>query len=852
MTRRIEIPELSLVLLVGASSSGKSTFARRHFLESEVLSSDRFRAWIADDENDQSATPDAFDALRYIADKRLARGRIVVIDATNVQPEARRDLIALARSRDVLPIAIVLDVPQEVCLERNAVRTDRRLPEGAIRRQVRDLRSSLRSLQREGVRQVHVLEGAAIDDAIVVRQPLWSDRRDERGPFDVIGDVHGCREELEGLLATLGWQRDERAAFVHPQGRKAVFLGDLVDRGPDSPGCIEIAMRMVEAGVALCVPGNHEARLLRKLRGKDVKLTHGLAETMQQLEVREPELRDRIATFVDDLVSHLVLDGGKLVVAHAGMKEAYQGRASGRVREFALYGETTGEIDVYGLPVRADWAAEYRGRATVVYGHTPVPSAEWVNQTICIDTGCVFGGALTALRWPERELVSVPAQRAYAESIKPLVKASESRSAQHEADDLLDVSDFLSRLRVDTRLAATVIVPEAHARAALEVVSRFAADPRWLVHLPPTMSPSATSSREALLEHPEEALAYYRENGVARAICEEKHMGSRIVLVLARDARAARARFGVSGDERGVCLTRTGRRFFGSDRALEAALIDRVDAALATSGVWDELASDWIVLDAELMPWSAKAQQLLREQYALVGSVGRASLADADAMLERAMARGLDAAAQGQLGALAERTTSRRGHLEKYVASYRRYCWPVASIDDLRLAPFHLLASEGRVHVDRDHLWHMGTLARLAETGDPLFVATRHRVVELADERSCAEATQWWESLTSAGGEGMVVKPLDYLVRGPKGWLQPAIKCRGPEYLRIIYGPEYPLQIDRLRQRGLGRKRGLAHKELALGIEALERFVRREPLRRVHECVLALLALESEPVDPRL
>jgi protein phosphatase len=849
VTRRIEIPELSLVLLVGASGSGKSTFARRSFLETEVLSSDRFRGWLADDENDQSVTADAFDALRYVAGKRLALGRIVVVDATNVQPEARKYFVELARAHDVLPVAIVLDVPTDVCVARNATRTDRQLGHHTVRRQVDDLRRSLRAMQREGIRQVHVLRPEEIDDAVVARMPLWSDHRKDVGPFDVIGDVHGCREELESLLVRLRYVRtdgdDGAPTYAHPSGRKAVFVGDLVDRGPDAVGCIELVMRMVERGAAVCVPGNHESRLLRKLRGKDVKLTHGLAETMAQIETISAGRRNRIASFIDDLVSHVVLDGGRLVVAHAGMKEVYQGRASGRVREFALYGETTGEIDAYGLPVRADWAAEYRGRATVVYGHTPVVEAEWVNGTICIDTGCVFGGKLTALRWPEKELVSVDAARPYAEPIRPLAAAS-SRGAQQEADDLLDVADVLSRLRVDTQLAGTVIVSEAQVRAALEVTSRFAADPRWLVYLPPTMSPCATSKRPGLLEHPDEALGYYREHRVARVICEEKHMGSRMVVVLARDAEAARRRFGVDGHERGVCVTRTGRRFFGEDRATETALLDRLDRALDRSGVWSELATDWIVLDAELMPWSAKAQELLRDQYAQTGSAGATALGDAARVLEAAVARGIDAAP------ILERTQRRAAHIERYIASYRHYCWPVTSVDDLRMAPFHVMASEGAVHTDRDHLWHLGMLAKLAGTGDPLMVATAHRVVELEDPESVAGVITWWEELTSKGGEGMVVKPIDFLVRGRKGVLQPAVKCRGPEYLRIIYGPEYPDHLDELRKRGLGRKRALAHSELALGLEGLARFVRREPLRRVHECALGVLALESEPVDPRL
>ena len=850
MSTRIAIPQLSLVMLVGASGSGKSTFAKKHFLETEVLSSDRFRAWLADDENDQSVTAEAFEALRFVAGKRLRLGRIAVIDATNVQPEARRPLIALAREHDVLPVAIVLDVPDEVCLARNETRTDRRISPAAVRRQIRDLRGSLRGLAKEGIRKIHVLRGEEIESATLVRERLWSDLRHEPGPFDVIGDVHGCFDELCALLAKLGYARSETERgplFAHPEGRKAVFVGDLVDRGPDSPGCIELAMRMVEAGAALAVPGNHEARLMRKLSGRDVKLTHGLAETMAQLETRTPDEHARIARFIDGLVSHLVLDDGRLVVAHAGMKAEYQGRASGRVREFALYGETTGEIDAYGLPVRADWAKAYRGSAAVVYGHTPVPSAEWVNGTICVDTGCVFGGALTALRWPERELASVPAARVYMEPVRPFALKSEApRGAQHEADELLDVADVLSRLRVDTELMGTLLIPEANVLAALELTSRYTADPRWLVHLPPTMSPPATSAREGLLEHPDEALAYFRDAGVARVVCEEKHMGSRMLVVLARDVAAARRRFGVTTSERGVCLTRTGRRFFGSDVALEEALLDRVDRAMSAAGLWDELATDWVLLDTELMPWSAKAQELIRTQYAHVGSAASAVLADAVDVVARTEARGV------AVGALADRTRARGEHVRRYIDAYRAYAWPVASIDDLRLAPFHLLASEGHVHTDRDHLAHMAWCARLAETGDSLFVATRHRVVELGDEASARAATEWWCELTAAGGEGMVVKPLDYLVRGSKGWLQPAIKCRGPEYLRIIYGPEYPEHLSRLRKRGLGRKRGLAARELALGLESLRRFVRREPLRRVHECTLAILALESEPVDPRL
>jgi protein phosphatase len=798
--------------------------------------------------NSQAATNEAFEVLHFIGAKRLGAGKLTVVDATNVQPEARKPLVALARQYHCLPVAIVFDLPEKICHERNRERPDRDFGPHVIRQQTQQMRRSLRGLQREGFRHVFVLSSLEeVEKATVERQPLWNNRRDDHGPFDIIGDVHGCRSELEALLGQLGY---DIGAARHPDGRKVVFLGDLVDRGPDIPGVLRIVMKMVEAGTALCVPGNHEMKLLRKLRGKDVQITHGLAESLAQLEREPPEFRETVMDFIDDLVSHYVLDDGKLVVAHAGMKESMQGRGSGKVRDFALYGETTGETDEFGLPVRYNWAAEYRGRALVVYGHTPVPEPEWLNSTINIDTGCVFGGRLTALRYPEKDLVSVPAERTWCQPAKPFLEQGSQAptlTAQQEQDDVLDMEDVLGKRIVTTRLHHTVTVREENAIAALEVMSRFAANPKWLIYLPPTMSPSDTAPNGGLLEHPAQAFAYYRHEGIPKVICEEKHMGSRAVIIVCRDAGVARRRFGIVEDEDGIVYTRTCRRFF-DDLGLERELLDRIRRAADQAGIWDELATDWLCLDSELMPWSAKAQELLKTQYAAVGAASRAALREAVSVIERAVARGAD------IGSLMNRTRDRAQLAEKYVESYRRYCWPVTSIDDLRVAPFHLLASEGKVHIDRSNSWHMEVLAKLSGTGDSLLMATSHQVVDVTDAASEAEGVRWWDELTARGGEGMVVKPMEFVARGRRGIAQPAVKCRGPEYLRIIYGMEYtlPEHIERLRSRGLSVKRSLALREFALGIEGLERFVRKEPLRRVHECVFGVLALESEPVDPRL
>jgi protein phosphatase len=848
----IKIPELALVVLVGPSGSGKSTFARQHFRATEIISSDFCRGLVSDDENDQAATNDAFDVLHFIAAKRLRAGKLTVIDATNVQPEARKSLIALAREHHCLPVALVLDMPERICRMRNESRSDRQFGEHVIRNQSAQLRKSLRNLEREGFRFVSIFKSPEeLVGLTIRREPLWNNKKTEHGPFDIIGDIHGCLDETLELLTKLGYEvgnQDGRYTIAHPAGRKVVFVGDLVDRGPNSPGVVRLVMDIIASGAGFCVKGNHDDKLSRALRGRDVKISHGLAESLEQIKSESEEFRKSVADYLDGLVSHYVFDAGKLVVAHAGLREEMHGRGSGAVRQFAMYGETTGETDEYGLPVRYNWAADYRGKAMVVYGHTPVPDSEWINNTICLDTGCVFGGKLTALRYPERELVAVPAHRMYYEPVRPLqANTVQALSAQQALDDLLDLEDVSGKRLIETSLYRTVTIREENSFAALEVMSRFAANPKWLIYLPPTMSPSETSHKDAYLEYPSEALDYYRKNGVASVVCEEKHMGSRAVVVVCRDEAAATARFGVEGEGPGIIYTRTGRRFF-SDNALERAVLKRVATALERASFWETFQTDWFCLDCELMPWSAKAEDLLRTQYAPTGAAARAAIDSATSVLAQAAGHGLD------VEELRQAFEVRAGLVRRYVDAYRHYCWPVTSIDDIKLAPFHILASEGVAHSDKTHVWHMETLMELCRADPQLLLATPFRTARLDDSQATSDVTNWWETMTEKGGEGMVVKPLDFVVHGKRGLVQPAIKCRGPEYLRIIYGPEYslPANLERLRERGLSAKRGLALREFALGIESLERFVKREPLRRVHECVFGILALESEPVDPRL
>lgn len=828
----VQVPALCLIALVGVSGSGKTTFAREKFAPFEAISSDACRALVSGDENSQEASNDAFDILYAIAGKRLDRGLLTVVDATNTSKEARANVVATARAHDVLPVAIVLDAGVDVAIERNRDRPERPFGDGPIRRQESQLRRSIRHLGKEGFRVVRVLKGPGeIAAATIVREPLLNDLRHLHGPFDIVGDVHGCLDELVDLLGALGYEivRDEQGRPVdaaHPEGRTFVFVGDLVDRGPDVTGVLRLAMGMTEAGHALAVPGNHENKLVRALDGAKVKVSHGLAETLDQLAAEPEEFVKAVRAWCYGLVSHLVLDDGRLVIAHAGLKEAYQGRASGRVRAFALYGDTTGETDEYGLPVRYPWAEEYRGRALVAYGHTPTPELEWVSNTICLDTGCVFGGRLSALRYPERETVSVDARATYVEPVRPL-------GAPARAADELSLADVTGRRSIETATTGRVTITAENAAGALETMSRFAVHPSLLPYLPPTMSPVESATAEDYLEHPDQAFDTYAGWGVGQVICEEKHMGSRAVVHLRPGG--------------GAVYTRTGRPFFPAPLGTE--FLNRVSDAVAAAGLWEELATDWLVLDAELLPWSLKASGLLAEQYAPVGAAALAALPPAVAALADAAARGLD------VGSLLARTQTRLADAEAYDVAWRRYVWPTDGLDGVRLAPFQVLAAAGATFEGSPHDWHLAIADRLVEADPTLFRTTRRLIVDTSSAASRADGVEWWSELTASGGEGMVVKPLANLVLGAKGRpAQPGLKVRGREYLRIIYGPDYtmPENLGRLRNRRLDRKRSLASREYALGLESLRRLVAGEPLWRVHEAVFGVLALESEPVDPRL
>ncbi|RAJ08720.1 polynucleotide kinase-phosphatase [Chitinophaga skermanii] len=843
----IKIPKLSLVVLIGASSAGKSTLARRLFKDTEIISSDACRAMVSDDENNMDATKDAFELLHFMVETRLRRGLLTVVDATSARIEDRAKLVALAKKYYVMPVAIVLNLPLKICAERNRERADRNIPFEIIANFVTLVKRAGRNLKEEGFKRVFEYRNQEQVDNIqrVFRERMFTDRSDITGPFDIIGDVHGCYDELCLLLEKLDYKIDKaNYCLMENNGRTLLFVGDLVDRGPNSAGVLRFVMNAVEAGQALTVVGNHDNKLMRWLNGKKVEVKNGLECTVKEMEAESAEFKHKVEKFIFEMASHYVLDEGRLVIAHAGIRASMIGRASAGIRDYCMYGETNGEVDEFGLPVRLNWATNYKGKAMVVFGHTPIYEPQWFNNTIDIDTGCVFGHKLTALRYPSKEIVQVNALATYAVSKRPIEKPAVSM--QHEHDALLDIDTVLGKQLISSRLMDTITIREGNVAAGFETMSLFGIDPKWLIYLPPTMSPAETSSLPGYLEYPTEAFSYYKEHGIEKVICEEKHMGSRAVVIVCKDVAAAEAKFGVGDGKMGVCYTRTGRAFFG-DEALEQAFIRNIAGVLTERGFWDEFHTEWVCLDAELMPWSAKAQGLIQHQYAGTGSAAKNALHAVNKVLSNVK----DIPGIEQLQAT---FTARESMANQFVEAYGRYCWEVQSLADYTLAPFHLLATEKQTYFDKDHVWHMETLQKYCGGEGNVMQATAYKIVDFADPASEAIATEWWLALTAAGGEGMVVKPMQFIHRGERGLVQPAIKIRGIEYLRIIYGLGYTeaAQLERLKQRGLNTKRGLALREFSLGVEALERFVAGERLTSVHQCVTAILALESEPVDPRL
>lgn len=372
---QIELPVFCCAIVTAPPGADAYAFARRALPAFEAIRADALRIELSDDPHSREARTGSMGLLLSKVTRLLLSGTPVAVDASGLRDDQMNQLARQAGKAYAVPVRV-------------------RAP------------------------------AAGLPDPAFVMARSPTDRSDDRGPFDVVGDVHGCLDELIHLVVALGYRVEggetsggRGYSVSHPQGRRLVFVGDLADRGPDAVGAISFARDACASGAALCVIGNHDAKLLMHLAGKRASMNHGFPETAAAVDAEAVAWRVRTLAFLEGLPSHLVLDGGDLVVSHAGCPAFLQGKDSDAVTSFCMYGLKTGLVDECGRPVRGDWAADYRGRALVVHGHTPVAAPQWGGEgrVLCIDTGCCFGGALTALRWPERELVSVPALRAYAE-----------------------------------------------------------------------------------------------------------------------------------------------------------------------------------------------------------------------------------------------------------------------------------------------------------------------------------------------------------------------------------------------------------------------------------------------------
>jgi polynucleotide kinase-phosphatase len=862
---RIALPHAGIVLLVGPSNSGKTTLLKKWQKEnkispSEVVSSDQFRILVSDKEFvDWKNMPkeeadilfdeysliskEAFALMDNIIRTRCRLNKLTFVDATHLQPDDRKRYIALARENHVPIVSIVLDVPEKVLLERDEKRDN---PRGKrrIKQQYQVFTREKRFMKKEGIRSLYFLR--EIDDIELTRRsnPL---ELDADAGIDIIGDIHGCYEEMIELLVKLGYEKDEDDFYRHSEGRKFLSIGDVMSRGPESLKSMMFFYRHVQQGLAYMIDSNHGWKIARWLDGKNVTLNHGDEKVEQeflQLEQEHggeqaAEWKNKLKDFLLEAPSHYILkkNGIPMVVcAHAGIRDEYIGKQSRDVSDFCRYGDTDG-FDEKGKPIRKDWFIGHQTSQLIVWGHDPKPQPLKINNSLNIDQGVVFGGKLTAYRFPETQIIAVEAKKDYSGAPdNPLVEWKKKRLNQP------NIGKFLKGYSVLTEEFGEVAVPAETVKPAIDAVSHHTIPIEQLIYIPPTMSPTpAPSSLAKYLEHPLEAIQYYRSNGIEKIVAEKKHMGSRGILFLFKDHASAKKYIGT--ESLGVIYTRTGRRFF--DKEIEEQIVRKLNDDLYSHDYFSQHQTDFLLLDAEIMPWNLKAKELISNQYAHVAE---------NAMMDRAFLQGKLAEAAKTNNALApwlDEYNEKVENAREFAEVFQGYCWDVVGLEDIKIAPFHVLAHSNRTFFDETHEWHMKMNHQFA-TYSSLFVATEYKI--LSDSASEAEVIQWWEEMTQDGHEGIVIKPEHYIPRSKGKLLQPAIKVRGSKYLKIIYGMDYlqPENLQRLKKRNTGKKQKLALKEFALGIEGINRFVNGESIERVHECTLATLAMEKDPVDPRL
>lgn len=865
MMRTIHLPHTGIVLFVGPSNSGKTTvlnrlIAEKVILPSEVVSSDQFRVLVSDVEyitwNDRprdeadalydeynQISKEAFQAMDFLIEKRCRLNKLTLIDATHLRVEDRERYLEIAKKHHVPASATVLNVPEKELLERDS---EREFPRGKkrIKQQFQQFQKTLRSIKKEGFQRCYILNEEEIQALEVhrLKNPLVID---VGNGIDLIGDIHGCYDEFIELLGKLGYLENQEGYYVHPDGRKILSLGDVMSRGPRSIDTLQFFHKHVEAGLAYMIDSNHGWKIARWLDGRQVTLAHGDEKVEAEFEIFEKQagkdavdlLKKQVKEMLLEAKSHYIIqkNGVNVAVAvHAGIKDYYIGKQSPRISDFCRYGDTDG-LDENGKPLRKDWTLNHKSSELILWGHDPKPQPLQINHTLNIDQGVVFGGRLTAIRYPEMDLVSVKAKQDYANVPDNPLREWESKRLAPP-----NIRKFIDGFAVSTEQNRHIAIAADGVKSALDDLSHFTVPIEEIPYIPPTMSPTPKPSRlVGYLEHPLEAFEYYQANGINKMVVEKKHMGSRGILFLFKNKQVAKEYVG--RETLGTIYTRTGRPFFQKD--LGERILEMLNRDL--SWYFEKYNTNFVLLDAEILPWNLKAKDLILNQYAHVGEMALLDRKKIKQMLEKAIENGKDVTEWIQ------ETKVELVEAEIFNEVYQNYCWETEGIEGIQIAPFHTLAHSNQSFFDQPHVWHMEKNREFSRLSS-LFIETEYLVV--GDEASMEAAIKWWEEMTENGHEGFVVKPENFVARHKGKLLQPAIKVRGRKYLHIIYGIDYlkPENLVRLKQRNAGKKQRNALKEFCLGLEAVQRFVERESLERVHECVLGVLALEAEPIDPRL
>lgn len=859
----IILPYAGIVLLIGPSNSGKSTFLKQlvdkgQVLPSEIISSDEYRVRVSNVEfidwahrwkdvseslydEYQQISAEAFSLMEATIEARCRLNKITFVDATHLYPDDRKRYIELAKKHHVPVVSLVLDVDQELLLLRDKNREN---PRGSkrIKQQYQVFKREKRFIKKEGYFATYFI--TVTNEVEVNRAKSNPVHLEVENGIDIIGDIHGCYEEMIQLLEQLGYEKNAQELYVHPEGRKFLSLGDIMSRGPESLKTMNFFLRHVKEKLAYMIDSNHGWKIARWLEGKNVTLNHGDELVAREFEKYEhpddiDRLKEELKEFLLKAPSHYVLTKNgipTLVCTHAGIKDEFVGKQSDDISDYCRYGDHEG-VDDTGRPIRKDWTIHHKTSILIVWGHDPKPKPLVINNTINIDQGVVFGGELTAFRYPEKKFVAVQAIEDYSKGQNnPLIELKKKRLNPP------NIAKFIDGFSVLTGELGKVEIPKQYALASIDSVSHYTVPIEEMVYIPPTMSPTpATSSIENYLEHPKEAIDYYRNMGIKRMVAQKKHMGSRGILFLFRDIEVGRKYVG--RETLGVIYTRTGRRFF--DIETEEKVLARINKSLTNSDYFNKYRTEFILLDAEIMPWNLKAKELISSQYAHVAE---------NAILDRSKLKGRIVNAienNGDLDRWLKEYDEKLTNALVFKGVFQKYCWEINEIDQIQIAPFHLLAHSHETYFHKPHTWHM-EMNREYALMDKLFVETEYMVID--DEASEEEVIRWWDDMTDDGHEGIVIKPETFISKSKGRLIQPAIKVRGRKYLHIIYGMDYlqPENLTRLKKRNIGKKQKHALKEFALGIEGIERLVNGESIERVHECVLGTLSMESDPVDPRL